>query len=372
MTSGSTATAVVYEGPREFSLRELPLPELGDGDLLIAVTLCGVDGSELHMFNGELALFNERAPLIFGDEIVGRVAAIGAGARRRRGLDVGDFVTVEARWPCRQGCRRCERGQYFLCANNTDNRGYGSIRLSEEPSLWGGYATHVFVPEDALVYRVPEGLPERTALFACSVLANGLRWSRVSGTGPGQNVVVVGPGPQGLACVLAAARSGATVVSVGLERDAERLTAAKRLGAEHTVAIAPADDRAGAAARVRDAVGDVDVVIETAGSGAAKKLALDVVSPLGTVTNVAVASPIEQPIDYQAILMKELRILNPMSHPHTVMDSFAFARELLADGLDVGDLVTHAFALREAAQAIEVAANRTAESPIKVVLDPAL
>ncbi|NKX56555.1 zinc-dependent alcohol dehydrogenase [Arthrobacter mobilis] len=370
--AGTTATAVVYEAPRTFSLRELPLPEVGPDDVLLEVTLCGVDGSELHMFNGELEMFNGRAPLIFGDEIVGRIAAIGEAAREERGLDMGDFVTVESRWPCPEGCRHCDRGQYFICLNNTGHRGYGSIPLAEAPSLWGGYASHVYVPRNALLYRIPPQLSERAALFACSVLANGLRWTEVSGAGPGKTVVVIGPGPQGLASVLAAVRAGSAVVSVGLERDAERLAAASSLGAAHTVAIAPGENPGETAERIRALVGEVDIVIEGAGFAPAKQLAYEVVSPLGTVTNVAVASPIEQPVNFQQMLMKEIKMLNPMSHPHTVGKSLDLAVELLENGLDVGRLVTHEFALRDAAAAIDVAANRTEESPIKVVLNPAL
>lgn len=324
------------------------------------------------MFNGELEYINKCVPLIFGDEIIGRIVAIGDAAREKRGLDIGDIVTAESRWPCAEGCRNCDGGQYFICLNNPESRGFGGISVSEAPSLWGGYASHVYVPKDALLYKIPSQLSERTALFACSVLANGLRWTEVSGVGPGKTVVVIGPGPQGLACVLAAAKAGSTVVSVGLERDAERLATASSLRAAHTVAIAPGETPVETAARIRALVGQVDIVIDTAGFAPAKQLAYEVVSSLGTVTNVAVPTPLEQPVHYMKALMKELKILNPMSHPHTVGRSLEFAVELLQDGIDVGELVTHEFALRDAATAIDVAANRTKESPVKVVLNPRL
>lgn len=371
-----TATAVVYEGPGDLSIREFPIPTLEAGELIVEVELCGVDGTEVHIVNGEMERVNAKAPLIIGDEIIGRVVAIGDAARRARGVEVGDRVTVEVRWPCAANCRGCAGGNYFLCeslaSGVTGRHGYAWTSLAEAPGLWGGYATHVFVPENALVYKVPEALPLKTALFACSVLANGVRWATEAGATEGKTVVVIGPGPQGLACVIAAARAGAKVVSVGLERDAARLEAARAAGAAESIAISPGEEVEETIARIRQSVGYVDVVIEAAGVPAAKQLAYGVVSTYGTVANVSIATPTSQAVDWMALLRREVTIKNLSSHAHAVPASLALAEELLRDGYDVGDLVTHVFGLREVEHAINVAAYRTAEAPVKVALDPAL
>lgn len=368
----TSATAVVYRGAHTFTVDQIPLPVVGADDMIVEVILCGVDGSELKMFNGDIDQIEQKKPLIFGDEIIGRIIDIGAAARAKRGLAVGDRVTVEARWPCAEGCRNCDRGQYFLCKRNPDALGYGTIALSHEPGLWGGYATHIFVPNGSLVYKVPEVLSDEAALFGCSVLANGVRWNDASGVVVGSTVVVIGPGPQGLACVLAAARAGAAVVSVGLERDAARLRLAAELGAHHTLAITADETPEDTASRIRAVVGEVDIVIDVAGFAPAKRLAWEVVSQLGTITNVAVATPRAQEIDFLTSLRKELRILNLTSHPHTVGASLQLAAELYENGIDLGRLISHQFGLGDAATAIDVAAYRTDEVPIKVVLNPAL
>jgi D-arabinose 1-dehydrogenase-like Zn-dependent alcohol dehydrogenase len=106
---GEVARAIVYAGPEQLVAREFPLPEVGDDGMIVEVVLCGVDGSELHMFKGELAWLNALAPLIFGDEIVGRVARIGEAAARGRNLKPGDLIAIEARWPCGQ-CEYCLHG----------------------------------------------------------------------------------------------------------------------------------------------------------------------------------------------------------------------------------------------------------------------
>lgn len=366
----SEARAVVYEAPETFAIGKFPLPDLGPGDLLLEVGLAGLDGSDIHMFRGEFEWLNERVPVIFGDEMVGRVAAIGAEAESRRGLRVGDRIAVEARWPCNE-CRVCREGQYYLCEKNTSNEWYGKIGSTEPPHLWGAFATHTFVPPQALVYRIPEGMGMKTALFAYSVLANGIRWTELPGVTAESKLVVVGPGPQGLACVLAAAQRGADVVAVGLEKDARRLEVAESVaGAVAGIAISAEEDPSAVAARVREKLGEVDVVIDTAGTVSAKALAFSLVRPTGTIVNAAIASPFVQEINWMEMILREVTLLNPISHPNTVDRSLSFAQSLLEKGVDVGELVSDVYPLERAEHAVRTAAYQFEETPIKVALEP--
>ncbi|QIX53680.1 alcohol dehydrogenase catalytic domain-containing protein [Rhodococcus sp. DMU1] len=360
------ATAVVYKGPEVFHLDTISLPELGAGELLVEIEMAGVDGSELHMFRGEFDHLNKRAPLIFGDEIIGRVVATGSPSERD--VAVGDRVTVEARWPC-AGCLMCDRGQYYLCENNPNREGYGQISMSKAPGLWGGYATHVFVPKAALVYRVPDELDLGSALVGCSVLANGLRWNNYAGIGAGDRVAVLGPGPQGLACAAVAHRAGAKVIVIGVEHDSERLAAATRLGAEAALILVPGDeDRL--LDQVREVFDEVDYVIEASGATSAKALATRLVRHQGTIVNVSVSA--SAPVDWMALLRKEVTIMHALSHPHTVEAALKLAVEMKNEGTKLGELITHRFDLSEAAHAIQVASFNTDERPIKVVLVPSL
>lgn len=363
--------AVIFERAESFVVRPVTLPPVGPEDMLVKVLLCGVDGSELHMYRGELPWFNARVPIIFGDEIIGRVAQIGASAAQARGMKVGDRITIEARWPCNR-CRCCEDGQYYLCENNPDGRGYGTISMNEAPGLWGGYATHVFVPGETLTYPVPEELTLDAALVSCSLLANSLAWVRQAGLKEGGTLAVIGPGPQGIGCALVAADQGAKVVLLGLERDAERLAFAESLSPAIHGVISRAEDVVTTVERITDILGDVDVVIEAAGVPAAKDLAFAAVRRTGRVLQVSIPFPHVQPVDWQMALLKELTILNPVSHPHAVAPALALGVDLARRGIDVGRFVSHRFGLDDAAEAIEVASYRRAESPIKVVLDPTL
>lgn len=368
----ATARAVVYRGPEDFSMQNFPFPDLGSGDMLIEVILCGVDGSELHMYRGEFPWLNDLAPAIFGDEILGRVVATGEEVERERGLSVGDRVVIESRWPCEEGCRTCDRGQYYLCERRGGVFvGYGTMPSAEPPHLWGGYATHVYVPAKALVYRVPDALPDATALIACSPLANGMRWSAKGGATAGTRAAVIGPGTQGLACALAAVRSGAEVTLIGLDSDSERLEMARSFGVQTAIAIPRGESAAETEERLRASGEFFDTVIETAGAGTSKELAVRIVRPLGTIVNVSVPTPAAQPIDWMSLLQKEITIVNPLSHPHTVVDAFALAEELLIEGIDVGSWITHRYGLDDAETAIAAASYQLAERPVKAVLEPA-
>lgn len=110
----TTARGAVYTAPETIEIREFPLPEVGAEDMLVEVQLAGVDGSDIHMLRGELPEFNDLAPVIMGDEIVGEIAKIGDEAAAQRGLAVGDRVIVEAKWPCHD-CDACRSGQYYAC-----------------------------------------------------------------------------------------------------------------------------------------------------------------------------------------------------------------------------------------------------------------
>jgi threonine dehydrogenase-like Zn-dependent dehydrogenase len=364
-TLPAEATVVVYEGPETFAMTTVPIPDLGPGELLVEVEMAGVDGSELHMFRGAFPNVNARVPLIFGDEIIGRVVA--AGSPSDRDVAVGDRVVVEARWPC-DGCRMCDRGQYYSCENNPANEGYGHSSVKKAPGLWGGYATHVFAPKGALVYPVPGELDLESAILACSVLANGVRWNELAGIGEGSRVVVLGPGPQGLACAAVARRAGARVVVIGVEHDAERLVAAQKLGAEAALVVSPGEEQY-TVNQVRDLLDEVDVVIEASGATAAKDLATRVVRNQGTILNISVSSA---PVDWMALLRKEVTIKHARSHPHSVEAALELAVKMNKEGVNLGGLVTHRFGLTQAEHALNVAAFGTDERPIKVVLVPSL
>lgn len=364
-----TAKAAVYEGPERITIHEFPLPKIGVEDMLVEVAITGVDGTEVHMFRGEFDVLKETAPVIFGDEIIGQILEIGEEARQRRKLQKGDLISVEAKIPC-HNCEFCNRGHYYLCETG---KTYGWISCKEPPHLWGGYSTHVFVPKQALVHRIPAGMDLNVALISSSVLANAYRWTELAQIELGEPVVIIGPGPQGLCCTLLShLRGAAPVIVIGLERDAERLALAKQFGASNTIAISPTMPQPEVINMVAEILGDTrpPVVMEGAGSQSAIDLALSLVKPWGKIVSYSIAEPSRLMIDYNALLFKEVALIRPHSHPNTVDKALRLGQSLANRSFNLSKLITHSFPFEQAERAVRTAGYEYGERPMKVVLRP--
>src|SRR5262249_3707914 len=135
------------------------------------------------------------------------------------------------------------------------------VPLSHPPGLWGAYADYMYLDPFSLVHPMRRDLPAKLAVMF-NPLGAGFRWAvDLPDTGPGDRVLVLGPGQRGLACVIAARAAGADqIIVTGLTRDAAKLALAKALGADHTIDIETEDARR----RVRELTAGhgADVVVE--------------------------------------------------------------------------------------------------------------
>ena len=138
--------AVFYEGPKTWSVAEVPTPEAGPGQVRIKVDQVGVCGTDLHIHEGE---FGAVFPLIPGHEVVGVVDQLGDGVTRFR---LGEQVTVNPNVYCGQ-CPYCLAGRLGQCEAML---GFGS----NFPGFFAEYA----IAEHTLVFSA-EGLDKDTAVF---------------------------------------------------------------------------------------------------------------------------------------------------------------------------------------------------------------
>ena len=217
--SSKTSSAVAVS-PGKMELKAFNLPEVKKDDGLLKVEMCGVCGSDPLMYRWE----PDRFPLMMGHEVVGRIAQIGELAASRWGVKKGDRVVVEHLFGCGY-CRMCLIGEYRFCK---EHRGYGFMKIDEPPYLWGGYGEHMYLSSNSRVHRISEDVPAEAAAMTCANIGNGIRWVRTKGgVAIGDNVVVIGPGGQGLAAVLAAHESGAArVIAIGTSQDEHRFEVA--------------------------------------------------------------------------------------------------------------------------------------------------
>ena len=323
---GASASALVLAGPRDLRHTSFDLPAVGDDDALLRVEACGLCGTDHEQYSGDLPA---GAPSIPGHETVGVLEQLGPAAAERWGVREGQRVAVEVFQSCRR-CDACRSGEYRRCERHGIADMYGFIPTATPPGLWGGYATHQYLGPDALVLPVPDGLdPVVATLF--NPVGAGIRWgATVPGTGPGDVVVVLGPGIRGLAAAVAAREAGAGFVAVtGVgPRDTDRLAAAARLGADLVVDVA-VDDPVRA---LREATGDLaDVVVDvTAKAPAAFAQAQELARPGGTVVYAGTRGGAEVPgFHPDTVVYKELRILGALG---VDTPAYVAALDLLASG----------------------------------------
>jgi threonine dehydrogenase-like Zn-dependent dehydrogenase len=345
----SKTLAIVQTGPRALEPRDLPIPEIDADTALLRIEACGICGSDYEQYEGVL---RTPTPLIPGHEPLGVIAKIGDRAAARWGVDVGDRVAVETMLSCRF-CGPCLAGRYHLCESR---RIYSYIPLAEEPGLWGAYSEYMFLDATTLVHKIDPALaPEMAVLF--NPLGAGFRWAvEIPQTGPGDTVVILGPGQRGLASVLATRQAGAEkIIVTGLEVDAAKLEVARQFGADHTIDV----ENENAKQRIRELTDGrgADVVVDVS-SYATKPVAesLDNVRPGGTVVLAGVKGfkPVPDFIS-DKIVMKEISVRGAIG---VTSSGYERAIRLIESRTQPLELMhTHDFGLRDAELAIRTLAR---------------
>jgi threonine dehydrogenase-like Zn-dependent dehydrogenase len=283
LTSARRTTPVMVQtGRRQLELRELTIPDVGFDDGILQVEATGICGSDWGAFNREV-----EQPLILGHEIVGFIDRVGAAAARKWGVSEGDRVVLEEYLPCGH-CTWCRIGEHRTC-RETDiflNPGlamrYGSAHLGLGSGLWGGYAGHLYLHPRTIMHPIAAHVPSAHATLVVPI-ANGVQWMLLDGgVTVGSNVLVIGPGQQGLGCVIAAKAAGAeNIIVAGLKKDASRLQLAARLGATHTVDVESED----LLETVKTATNGelVDLVMDVAGGATTLDTAVEAVRVHGKI-----------------------------------------------------------------------------------------
>jgi threonine dehydrogenase-like Zn-dependent dehydrogenase len=347
-----TSRAIVQTGPRRLELRELPVPDIDDDSGLLRVEACGICGSDAEQYAGVLPV---RLPVVPGHEPLGIVERIGDRAAKRWGVDKGDRVAVETLIPCGH-CPACIGGRYQVCRGRGGMFGHGYVPLGQPPGLWGAYADYMFLDPFSIVHRVRKDLPAALAVMFNPIGA-GFRWAvEIPRTGPGDTVLVLGPGQRGLASVIAARAAGADLVIVtGLTRDARKLALARELGADHVIDVEAEDARV----RVRELTGGrgADVVVEvTANAPEPVAEALHYVATGGRIVLAGVKGLKAVP-DFVSdlVVAKEITIRGAFG---VTSRAYAAAIRLIESGrVPLEKMHTHDFRLEDAERAIRTLAG---------------
>ena len=280
--------------PLSVELRDEPVPEIGERDVLLRVGAVSVCGSDLHQWQGSQS-WPVNYPCILGHEFAGTIAQTGPGVSC---FKEGDRVVSETAAVIDEASPLSRCGLYNL---DPSRRGFGY-------GVNGAMTEYVRVPERCL-HRIPESLPfEKAALTEpCCVAYNAVCMNgRVR---PGDDVLVIGPGPIGLLCAHMAKLSGAgRVIVAGLPADHIRLGIARQIGADVTLEGGVVDYIKG----LRDGLG-VDVAIDASGASATLQLALQAVRPAGQIIKVG-WGPQPMQFSLDPLVQKNVTISGSFSH----------------------------------------------------------
>jgi alcohol dehydrogenase, propanol-preferring len=257
--------AVVREFKMPLSIDEVPVPDVGPGQILVKIEASGVCHTDLHAVDGDWPV-KPNPPFIPGHEGVGSVAAVGAGVTAVR---EGDRVGVPWLHTACGHCSHCLAAWETLC-DNQKNTGY---------SVNGGFAEYVLADPN-YVGHLPDGLDWYTAAPILCAGVTVYKALKETDTKPGDTVVISGIGGLGHIAVQYATAMGLNVIAVDIFDD--KLALAREMGAAATINARTTDP----VAEVKALCGGAQGVLVTAVSPHAFSQALGMLAKRGTMTLV--------------------------------------------------------------------------------------
>ena len=330
----------------DIRVEEMPVPQIGPGELLVRVEACGLCGSDAMTWYAD-----QKAPTVLGHEPTGVVAQVGEGVM---GFAVGERLFVHHHVGCLE-CHYCLRGDYTMCS------AFAQTHLDP-----GGFAQYIRVPRPNVecdVLHLPEEISfeEGTLIEPLACAIRGMKRVRVEA---GDTVAILGAGVSGLLFLQLAKVWGAGLAAM-VDLITSRLDVAKRLGADLVIQA----DKEEVAARLKEANEErgADLVIVTPGTIKAMEEGLRLVGKGGTVLLYAPTPPgLTLPLDPGQLFWDHVTITTTYSSNH---QDTRMALELIRQGeVKVAPLITHRLGLGQVAEGLRLMAE--GQEALKVVIMP--
>jgi threonine dehydrogenase-like Zn-dependent dehydrogenase len=366
---GEQVLAAVRTGPGRTELREFPMPDIPADGALLKVEVAGICGTDVKMY----AKPPYAGPVIMGHENVGVIARAGRSFTERHGVREGDRVFVEHYVGC-MNCEWCRIGEYRHCEltdwrTNPDARRYGYTTSDNPYHLWGGFAQYLYLPWNAVLHRVPVSVTAELAGIA-TPLSNGIEWALFSaGVGYDSDVLIQGPGQQGLSQAVACKQAGASLIIVtGTTRDRARLELAKRLGADAVIDVQAED----ALARIMELTGGngVDIVLDcTSGAGTGPVL-LGIDALKRREGTLLIQGELAAFPDFPVKKVTEKCITIKSARGHSFRACQLAVKQLASGRFPLHELATHRYGLNDVDRAIRTVGGEVGEDVVHVSLLP--
>jgi L-iditol 2-dehydrogenase len=346
--------AAVYRGVNDVRVETIPVPQIGQGEVLVKIHTCGICGTDLK----KIHTGSHSAPRVFGHEMAGTIAAVGEGVKD---FAVGDRVMAYHHIPCGE-CFYCRKHTFAQCET------YKKVGCSAgfEPS-GGGFAEYIRVMDWIVrrgLVKIPDDVSFEQAAFieptnTCYKAIDMLKLQQ------DETVLVIGQGPIGILLAALARRTGATVLTSDLYP--ERHAVAAKFGLNQP--LNARGDVVAAAKAATDGRG-ADVALVAVGGNALIQVAMDAIRPGGRVVLFAATQHGEAPFDPAAVCMDEKTLMGSYSASVAIQDEVSkLVLEGPRNGFDLTPLISHRFSLEDAVAAIELASHPQPDS-MKIVIQP--
>ncbi|MHA1679823.1 MAG: zinc-dependent alcohol dehydrogenase family protein [Promethearchaeota archaeon] len=333
--------AIIIKDRHELELADIDIPKVREDELLVRVKASGVCGTDVHVYEGEVAI--AKLPVVPGHEFSGVIEEVG---KKIVDIPTGTRVAIEPNLFCGY-CHFCRQAKKHFCEN------WQAVGLTRN----GGFSEYVAVPRQA-VYPISDAVSfEQGAFF--EPVACVLHGIERSGVKPGESVTIMGAGSIGLLYVQILKAMGIKNI-ISSDIDPKKLEIARKLGA--TITVNPLHDDVEKI--VKDVTGGfgAEVVIDAAGARESLSQSFSLVQDTGTIVVFGVpAESMELPVKMFDIYRRELSIVGSFTNPYTNEQAL---RMLSTGAINIEDIVTHFISLNEVEATVKKIRDRT-ESVIK-------
>lgn len=337
MTDNTMRAIVKPDASPGLELREVPVPTIGDREVLVKVRAASICGTDLHIFRWDpWAEGRLHPPLVVGHEACGEIVNVGRDVVE---VQEGDFVSLESHIVCGV-CDMCRTGQGHLCRRTQ------ILGVDRD----GVFAEYVAVP--ALnAWPDPPGMPSEIASLQEN-FGNAVHTAFTADV-RAKKVLVTGCGPVGLMAIAVAQAIGARSI-YATDVSAYRLQIAREMGADAVFNVREVD-LISAAGEATEGEG-VDVLLEMSGAPSALREGFQVLKPGGEAALLGLPGrPVEFDFD-DLVIFKGITVHGVIGR--RLWETWYQARGLLRSGaVDLSPVVTHKFRLDEFEKAFELMAS---------------
>ncbi len=361
-----TSKVAFLTGIEKLEIKECPIPELGDDDILVKVEGCGVCGTDAHEYlRDPFGLI----PVVLGHEGTGEVVKVGKNVKKDsagKPLGVGDKVVT-----CMIFNDNPDITMFDLNKQNVGGADVYGLIPDDDTHLNGWFADYIVVRGGSTVFNVSDlDLDSRILIEPCAVLIHAVERAKTTGILKfNSRVVVQGCGPIGLICIAVLRTMGIENI-VAVDGNEQRLDFAKRMGADNVVNFKNHKGIEELAGGVKDAFGGylADFAFQCTGSPVAHSNIYKFIRSggglceLGFFINGGDAN-INPHFD---ICAKEITTVG--SWVYTLRDyatTFDFLKRAIAIGLPIKELITHKYSLDEIDEAFK---TNVAQKGLKIAI----